>query len=411
MAHTPITRRDSNKHFWSKLGHIASGHLPSLNSKRLCVAARRQTNLEDFGEGEIESRLSVLTDSIEHEANLHLPGRFLARMHLRDLLETRLVLTDVWKQLKAQDAQRIERPVFITGMPRSGSTFLHELLMEDSGNRAPQVWEVMFPTPLRPATNNGVDRRIKKTAARLWWFRRIAPRADTVHPMRATTPHECVAIHSYSLLSHEFTTIFRVPSYEAFLDSADLTPAYEWQKRFLQHLQMRCPARRWILKAPDHVFSLEALFGVFPDAMIIQMHRDPMEVLKSSIQLTEVLREMFARPQKRDQTAAREARVLAKGMDRITRFRDCHAELAGRFLDVTYRDLIYDPVGIIRRLYRQLDLPLSKAAIEGVRKLAFNRSRYAHRRTAPSLTDLGLDPRAEGRRFERYCTRFGLQQV
>src|SRR6185503_9816843 len=246
--------------------------LGSLENATLCNEARRRAGLEDFGDTEIERRLFVLTASMEREANLHLLGRFLARMHLRNILETRLQLVDLWKKSDSQREYPIERPIFITGMPRSGSTFLHELLMQDSDHRAPLAWEVMFP--IRPRLENGTDPRIKKAEARLWWFRRIAPAADAVHPMRARTPHECVAIHSYTLLSQEFATIFYIPSYSAFLDAGDLTPAYAWQKRFLQHLQKGAPIRRWALKAPDHIFSLEALFAVFPDAMIIQMHRN-----------------------------------------------------------------------------------------------------------------------------------------
>src|SRR6267378_3362192 len=98
----------------------------------------------------------------------------------------------------------ISRPVFITGMPRSGSTFLHELLAADPENRAPRVWEAMFPIRARGTQKGRSDPRVMKAAARLWWFRRLAPGADSVHPLRASTPQECVAIQSYTLLSEEF---------------------------------------------------------------------------------------------------------------------------------------------------------------------------------------------------------------
>ena len=135
----------------------------------------------------------------------------------------------------------------------------------------------------------------------MWWFRRLAPRADAVFPMRARTPHECVAIQSYTLLSEEFISTCRIPSYEAFLHSADLRPVYAWQRRFLLHLQSRGPARRWVLKSPDHVCGLEALLALFPDAVVIHTHRSPIEVLQSSCQLTEVLHGLFARPGNREQ--------------------------------------------------------------------------------------------------------------
>jgi Sulfotransferase family len=394
----------------SRFSDLINQRLLSLDSDRLSAEARSRTGLEDFGDTEIASRLSVLVNSLEAEASLHLLGRFLARMHLRDLLETRLRLTHDWRSGRLE-AEPIQRPIFITGMPRSGSSFLHELLAQDPGSRVPRVWEVMFPLALA----GGADphRRIRKTAACLWCFRRIAPRADAVHPLRASMPHECIAIHSYTLLSREFMTAFNVPGYEAFLNTADFTPAYAWQKRFLQHLQLQHPVKRWVLKAPDHVYSMDALFAVFPDALIIQTHRNPIEVLKSSTQLTEVVRETFGRPRPRQETGAREVRVLADGMEQITRFRDAHPELSDRFFDVSYQQIVSDPLGTIRWFYRQAGLPLTDATADRVRRLAGDRSRYSHRGVCPTLADFGIDGTAEVSRFANYCGRFSsaLQQA
>jgi hypothetical protein len=236
----------------------------------------------------------------------------------------------------------------------------------------------------------------------------LAPGADSVHPIRAKTPHECVAIHSYTLLSREFLTSFRVSSYESFLDEADFSPAYLWQRKFLQYLQSQGPKRQWILKAPDHVYSLEALLRVFPDAVVIQTHRDPLDVLESSSRLVEIVQGMFAHPQDRRALGVHEARSLADGMDRITRFRELHPELAGRFLDVKYNELVSAPVQTIRRIYRQLGLPLTRETLERVQNLAASRSRYGHPRNKPTLLKLGVDLESETRRFAAYCARFGI---
>jgi hypothetical protein len=348
-------------------------------------------------------------NSLEVEADLHPLGRFLMRLHLLDLLETRLRLTQAWsEQLEAMAASLIQRPIVITGMPRSGSTFLHELLAEDPENRAPLVWEVMFPLPAQTRVRSKMDSRIQKTEASLWWFRRLAPRADSVYPMRAWTPHECVAIHSYTLLSGEFVSVCYMPTYEAFLHAADFSPTYSWQKRFLQHLQLGCSNRRWVLKSPDHVFALEGLLAAFPDAVIIQTHRDPLEVLRSSSQLTHVLQGLFCRVASLDQFGIREARMLAEGIQRIMRFRDAHPELATRFIDVTYRELVSDPLAIVRQIYQQFDIRLTVAAAERMRRLASNRSQYRRKNGSPTLAEVGLDGPAEMRRFQSYCSRFGI---
>jgi Sulfotransferase family len=389
------------------LGDSISRRLWLLQSETLCSEARRRTRLQDFGDPPLDPALGVLVNSLEFEADLHPLGRFIMRAHLRDLLETRLRLTQAWSQRsKDLDSMVIDRPIFITGMPRSGSTFLHELLAEDPQNRAPLVWEVMFPLAPQKIRPNGADPRIGKAEACLWWFRRLAPGADLVYPMRARTPHECVAIHSYTLMSEEFVSTARVPTYEAFLHAADLGPIYRWQKRFLQHLQLGCPDRRWVLKSPDHVYGLETILTVFPDATIIQTHRDPIDVLQSQIQLTQVLEAMYARPIPRDQLGLSEARKVKQLSDCITRFRDAYQGAASRIIDVTYREFVSDPMSVVQRIYEQLNIPLTQAAAERMRHLATARSRYRKPPQSPTLAHFGLDRAAERERFQAYCTRF-----
>ena len=393
------------RHTWAD---PISRRLWFLDAADLCAAARRNTGLADFGGPSLEPTLSILTRSLEQEANLHPLGRFLMRMHLQGLLETRLKLAEFWRaQPRESGPDTVRRPIFITGTPRSGSTFLHELLAEDPQNRAPRVWEVMFPIPPAKAASHGPDPRIRKAAACLWWFRRLAPQADAVFPMRAGTPHECVAMHSYTFLSEEFISTCRVPAYESFVRHADLSPAYAWQRRFLQHLQNGHADRQWILKSPDHVYGLEELFAIFPDALVIQTHRNPFEVLRSSCHLTEVLHGLYARPGNRDQLAARESQVLAGALDRLVNFRDARPELSGRFIDVHYGDIVANPVAVVRRIYEQFEMPLTATALERMERLAGHRGRYEHHRPAANPREL-VRQAADVPRFERYCHRFNI---
>jgi hypothetical protein len=380
-----------------------------LDSGALAADARGRTRLEDFGDPPINPALTVLVKSLELEADLHPLGRLFMQIHLRELLETRLRLAHAWSQkAKALETSLIQRPIFITGMPRSGSTFLHELLAEDLENRVPRVWEVMFPIPTQSRPSKKVDQRVRKAETSLWWFRRLAPEADAVYPMRAWTPHECVAIHSYTLLSEEFVSTCRIPTYEAFLHGTDLGPAYRWQKRFLQHLQANCSNRRWVLKSPDHVYGLDELLTVFPDAVIIQTHRNPVDVLRSQIQLTKVLEGLFARPRQPDELRVSETRKIAEILDQITRFRDARPEVAQRFIDVKYRELVSDPLAVVRRIYERLDIRLTEKAIERMLRLASNRTRYRKRSVDTRLPDLGLSNATATNRFEEYCFRFEI---
>ena len=389
---------------WRRIGKPLGQWLLPLSDERLCEQAKKRTGLEDFGDPPVKPALRALVQSLETQADLHPIGRFLMRGHLCQLLANRLRLAEAWKQEReAIENSPVRQPIFVVGMPRTGSTFLHELLAQDPANRAPLVWEVMFPVPDK---RGGKDRRLRKTEASLWWFRRIAPGADSVYPVRARTPHECVAIHSHTFLSQEFDATCDVPDYRSFLRSADLMPAYVWEKRFLQYLQSSSSPKRWILKSPDHVFGLEELFKVFPDAVIVQTHRNPMEVLRSTTQLTHVLHGLYAWPRNGDDITLREARALADATERFIHFRDRHPELQGRFIDLKYSELVSEPMSAVEKIYERINCPLLPEARGRMEQLASSRSRYP-RRNAHPVRELAIAS-VEASRFERYSARFGL---
>jgi len=380
-----------------------------MESEWLCADAQRRTGLSDFGDPPVEPALSVLLKSLNGEARLHSVGRLLMRSHFRQLLETRLRLHHLWKtHAETVETSPLRRPIFITGIPRSGSTFLQKLLAEDSANRAPRFWEVMSPVSAVKPDKGWSDPRVWKMAARLWYFRRLTRHADTVYRVRARTPHECAAIHNYTFLSEQFISMCHIPGYEAFLRAADLRPAYVWQKRFLQHLQLDRSPKRWILKALGHTYGMEALFSVFPDALVIQINRNPLEVLPSMIQFAEVLHGLFANLHERDQVAVRQARILAASIDRLIQFRDVHPEFGGQFLDVHYNDLMADPMAVIHHIYAHFRLPWTRTTAWRMREFILRNDRDTSRKHSRRLTDARLDIPVEATRFDNYCRRFGV---
>jgi hypothetical protein len=219
-----------------------------------------------------------------------------------------------------------------------------------------------------------------------------------------------VAIQSHTFLSEEVVSTCNVPAYQKYLHSTDLIPAYQWEKQFLQHLQSRVPASRWVLKSPDHVFGLEALFKVFPDAVIIQTHRNPFEVLRSTTQLIRALHDLYAWGQENDGAVLREARALADATERFIQFRDRHPELTDRFIDVKYSELTSDPLAAVRRIYQQLGCHLTAEAAGRMERLAANRSRYRGGRPSLNPDELKLGAAIEASRFKSYCSRFGVSQ-
>src|SRR5262249_50078072 len=150
--------------------------------------------------------------------------------------------------------KQIREPIFITGVPRSGSTFLHGLLAQDPAHRAPLTWEVMYPSPPSVLAPHLTDRRIRRVDQQLQWLYRLAPEFRRIHSMGARLPEECVMLMSHSMLSREFSTMFYVPSYDAWLEEQDLGPAYRMHRQILQQRQLGRSDRRWLLKAPSHIW-------------------------------------------------------------------------------------------------------------------------------------------------------------
>ena len=236
--------------------------------------------MEELGEPPIESALSILVNSLEREADLHPLGRFLMRTHLRELIETRLRL-DSRVEWAIGDLRSLAHSTARVHHRHAAKRFHFSPRITGGRPRKPRTAGLggdVSDSHWKQASKK-VDPRVRKAEASLWWFRRLAPGADSVYPMRAWTPHECVAIHSYTLMSEEFVSTGHIPTYEAFLHTADLGPVYRWQKRFLQYLQLGLSEQALGSKSPDHMYGLDTLLTVFPDAAIIQTHRNPVDVL------------------------------------------------------------------------------------------------------------------------------------
>jgi hypothetical protein len=377
----------------------------SLAPERLVADARDRARLDDFGEPDLEEPLRRLTASYDREAGLTVIGRIAARQDTVRLLVNRLRMQEDRRRQPGIGEQAVERPLFVTGLPRTGTTFLHGLLAQDPANRVPYTWEAMFPSP--PArSRRGADRRLEQAERQIRWFHRLNPDFRRIHPLGARLPDECLIITSHSLASFQFQTSHRVPSYQAWLERQDLRACYAAHRRFLQHLQWRGPAGRWVLKAPAHLFGLRALFETYPDAGVVVTHRDPLEVVASLASLHTTLRSTFSDDVDPIAVGAEVTRRWAEGLARGQRARDAGCAPPARFLDVRYTDLVRDPIATVRLIYRQFDLRWSDAVEARMRHfLATNpRGKYGEHRY--TLEQFGLDRDEEAERFRAYRERF-----
>ena len=271
------------------------GPQPSLAAEALREEAVTRTGFDDFGSADFVEGLACLIESLEHEARLHTIGRVTAKAQIVDALSVRLELVAHRKAHPEVDSERIERPLFVVGLPRTGTTLLHELLALDPTSRSPAMWELSRPCPPPEPDTYTCDPRIAPLEQHLARLRRLVPTLDAIHRMRATLPHECLAAMAPSFWSYQYPFNFHVPGYLQWCEQADAAPAYRFHHSFLQHLQSRFRRERWVLKSPAHLGQLDALLAMYPDARIIQTHRDPVEVIPSVSSLHHVM-QGFDRP-------------------------------------------------------------------------------------------------------------------
>ncbi|MFZ5556205.1 MAG: sulfotransferase family protein [Pseudomonadota bacterium] len=375
----------------------------------LLEAACRRAGLDDFGDPAFEMPFRLLVRSLREEAPLSFFGRVAARQDLLGLLTGRLHIEAAFRTTPRMAGERIVEPVFIIGLPRAGTTFLHELLAQDPAHRAPLCWETMYPH-LRPGTSARADAASFARARRdLRWFHRVTPEIRGIHAVAAGAPQECVAIKSFAFESSRFDSTYVIPSYKDWFESSDHAAAYAYHRRFLQYLQHGSMPRPWVLKAPGHIAQLRALGDTYPDARFIQVNRDPLKVVPSIASLTVALRGAFC-------TRADEAAIAA---DVASRWSGFLAELPSRrreidptgerTLDLAFDEVVRSPLEAVVRIYRWLGRPLPEetracmtAYVERAARASAPRHRY-------DLRDFGLDPAALRERFRAYTESYGVR--
>lgn len=379
----------------------------SLAPERLLAAARRSARCDDLGPPDFEEPFRILLASIEAESRLNGIGRIAARHDLTGMLVNRLLLERDRRQHPGIAAEEIRRPLVIAGLPRTGSTFLHGLLAADPANRTPRHWELRAPSPPPERVTYETDPRIARAARDVRWFIRLAPRFPAIHPVGERLPEECVVILSHAFRSFQFSSTWYVPSYQEWLDRADLAPAYRYHRRFLQHLQWRCPGERWLLKAPPHLRGLPAMFSTYPDMNVVWTHRDPTEVVASVTSLHVVLRQVFSRHVDPLRVGPEVAAMLADDIRCGVEARAAGCAPPERFFDVWYPELMADPIAVVRRMYRHFDLPLSDAAERAMRRYLATHPKDRHGAHVYTLADFGLDAAEERARNRGYLERYG----
>lgn len=382
--------------------------LVRLDAGRLLATARKQTGLDDFGGDGLHEPLRRLVASLEQEAGLTLLGRIVARDDLVRLLANRLRVAEVCKRHPEIGAGKVERPLFILGLPRTGTSILHELLAQDPANRVPMTWEVLHPFPPPEQATFETDPRIAEVERRFAGIDRLIPDFKAIHPLGARLPQECVAITQHEFMSLVWHTTYRVPTYQAWLDGADHRPVYAAHRRWLQYLQWKVPAKQWVLKSPGHLWNLDALLGVYPDARIVQTHRDPLRVVASLVSLICTLRSLATEAIDPHEIATDWTVRLATGLTRTMRVRERGLLPPAQVFDLHFHEFMRDEIAMVRRIYAHFGLQLSAEAESRMRRFLAENRVDKHGRHTYTLALGGLDEPTERRRYAEYQERYGI---
>jgi Sulfotransferase family len=383
---------------------LAGGHhRRSLRADDLLASALKRAKRRHFADCSFVRPFEHLLRACNEEADLTAFGVRALRIDVLRCLRTLLHFDKIEAACPSVLARPIRAPVFITGMPRSGTTFLHRLILQDASTIAPRLFQLVYPYASQ-------DGRIGTTVRKRWvslqlaLFRMIAPELNALHPVTVEAPEECTDIIAHVFQSLRFDAMYRVPSYNSWLRHSGFLSAYRFHRRFLQHLDAQLPGRRWILKSPDHVFALDDIRRIYPDARLVFIHRDPVCVLASVARLTEVLRRPFAHSIDRVEIG-REVSTL--WMDGAERMSDLPSRI-GSVLHLSYRQVVSSPLAAVRAVYRHCDLVLS-AETEGRMRSWLLTAAGAHRSPRDyKLAEFGLDAHLLRERFRPYTDTFGI---
>ena len=379
-----------------------------LSADELIARARRQTGLVDFGCTPFEEPLRNLLRACGEEAELSLFGRYATRWDAVRFLSNLLRLHEEERRAPNIFEQRIERPIFIAGLPRSGTTFLHSLLAQDHTNLVPRVWQLIHPYPL-DGPGVGPDLRPRRVARQLRMFGMLAPEFRRMHPIDASSPQECSEITAHVFASLRFDTTYHIPGYRRWLDGTGHLDAYRFHKRFLQHLQHQAAVGgHWVLKCPDHIFALGALRAVYPDAGVVFVHRDPLAVLPSVARLTEVLRRPFTRSIDKREIGRQDSNRWLAATELMIEAAD-EERFEEPILHIHYLNLVSHPLETVATLYRHFGRPLDPHAAARISRLVEAKPNGGYGTRRSNLEEYGLDPVVEHERYARYVERFAIR--
>jgi hypothetical protein len=371
----------------------------------LHASATRITGLEDFGAPDYRDALEVLLESYARDAALTPVGNKANRAFLRGALVARLLCEAAWREHPECADVRIERPIIVTGLPRTGTTALHRLLAEDPAHQGVELWLTQVPQPRPPRETWAENPVFEGIQAGFRQHHVEHPEFMGVHYIAADQVEECWQLVRQSLRSISYECLAHLPTYSAWLAGQDWTGPYRRHRRNLQLIGLPDWAsghgRRWVLKDPSHLFALDAVLATYPDALLVQLHRSPRTAIASICSLNATASAGWSDTFHGELLGHSQLDLWARGLARFGADRAKYDQ--AQFCDVYYDDFVADPVGTAEHVYAYFGLPLTDDAQAAMSALhagtATSDRRPAHRYR---LSDFGLTGEEVDERFADY---------
>jgi hypothetical protein len=369
----------------------------------LIEEARRATGLERFDSESFREGLAILAADINRDTERAPPFIARIRADFVQALSNRLKVTSYLDGHPELLARPIERPVFVMGMPRTGTTMLSNLLAADPARRSPLTWEIDDPVPPATTATLFIDPRAVKRLEAERQLLAARPEIGKYYRGSAIYPNECVFIHAHDFKTLMWESRGKLPGYTEFIMSADVASAYAYEQRYLQLLQAEAPGT-WNLKMPSHALFIPALLKQFPDARLIWTHRDPFAATGSLCSLISLAHRGYTGKVDAPWIASNYPKQVAAHANRAMDARDAIGE--DRIIDVHYADMMQDPLGTMRAVYTQLGDSWTDAAEAGMRAWLDTNPQDKFGRHEYRLAEFGLSQESLEPLFERYLARY-----
>jgi len=390
----------------NKTGHLLTkiGLDPfKLDAVGLMRKARKEVSVDLPHTQQLEQGLEVLIQSINQEARLNSFGRLAAKGLFERTVIGRLKVERHVADHPGIEKTVIRKPIFIIGMPRTGTTILHALLNQDPGNRSPLAWECLIPYPVPQLENYADNPQINSIRKELSQLFKLVPDFKKKHYLEAEAPQECLGITALDFNSFQPIAQFHIPSYlKWFSDTSDQLSSMRWHKRFLQYLGSGgVIGDRWLLKTPVHLMRLKELYQIYPDACVIMTHRDPKKIIPSASSLVSTVRSLYSDHEDPRKTGNEQNEVWSRYLRSFVESRK-ELQKEDQIIDIKFEDFVSDHMSVVRKIYDYFDISLTPEAASNMQQFLDDNPKDKHGAHKYSLDDFGLSESQIKESFAHY---------